>query len=149
ELTDGLTDARDQVPSYTDAERGTLTDAASQPVTMDFQRDHGLDRFGEGLAPLFLAISLWVGGMAIFLMMPPFSERAAAAGRGRLAPRAGGVLPGLLLGAVQAVLAVASDHLAEGVTAVHLPLVVGLEVLTSLVFVPLNHGFGALFGPIG
>ena len=30
---------------------------------MSFERAHDLGRFGEGLAPLFLAISLWVGGL--------------------------------------------------------------------------------------
>ena len=30
-----------------------------------------------------------------------------------------------------------------------LPLMFGLAGLTSLVFVALNHGFGALFGPVG
>src|SRR5690625_6232681 len=32
---------------------------------------------------------------------------------------------------------------------IDLPLMFGLSAVTSLVFVGLNHGFGALFGPIG
>src|SRR5690606_36304342 len=75
-LHDELADAEGDVPSYTDAARTHLSEVASEPVQMSFERDHELTRFGEGLAPLFLAISLWVGGMAIFLMMPPFSQEA-------------------------------------------------------------------------
>ncbi|MFC0672552.1 YhgE/Pip family protein [Brachybacterium hainanense] len=149
ELGDGLTDARDSVPSYTDGERTHLSGTASEAVSMDFVRDNGLNRFGEGLVPLFLAISLWVGGMAIFLMMPPFSERAAARGAGPLSLLAGGLVPALLLGAVQAVIAVAILQAGVGITAVDVPMLVLLSILTSLVFVALNHGFGALFGPVG
>src|SRR5699024_11984803 len=71
----------DLVPSYTDEESSELAATASDPVQMSFEREHDLGRFGEGLAPLFLAISLWVGGMAIFLMMPPFSAEAMARDR--------------------------------------------------------------------
>jgi putative membrane protein len=116
---------------------------------MSFERRNELSRFGEGLAPLFLAISLWVGGMSIFLMMPPFSAEAMARGTGPLRLLAGGLVPALLLGLVQTVIAVAALHWLVGVTMQDLPLMLGLAGLTSLVFVALNHGFGALFGPVG
>src|SRR5699024_6697150 len=100
ELHDGLEDSKDDVPSYTDDESDELAGVASEPVQMSFERQHDLGRFGEGLAPLFLAISLWVGGMAIFLMMPPFSEQAAARGTGAVRLLAGGLLPAIVLGLV-------------------------------------------------
>ncbi|MDN5687803.1 MAG: YhgE/Pip family protein, partial [Brachybacterium sp.] len=149
ELRDGLEDAEEQVPSYTDSENEHLSQTASDAVQMDLQREHGVGRFGEGLAPLFLAISLWVGGMAIFLMMPPFSEQAAARGAGPARLLAGGLVPAFLLGLVQSVIAVAALHWAVGITIEDVPLMFGLSAITSLVFVALNHGFGALFGPVG
>lgn len=149
ELHEGLEDAESQVPSYTDAERESLRTAASDPVQLSFERDHELTRFGEGLAPLFLAISLWVGGMAIFLMMPPFSAEAVARGVGPARLLAGGLVPALLLGIVQAAIAVGALHWAIDISMHDLPLMFGLAALTSFVFVALNHGFGALFGPVG
>ena len=116
---------------------------------MSFEREHELGRFGEGLAPLFLAISLWVGGMAIFLMMPPFSAAAAARGVGPVRLLAGGLLPAQLLGLVQTAIAVSALHWLVGVSVDDMPLMMGLAALTSAVFVALNHGFGALFGPVG
>src|SRR5690606_789391 len=101
------------------------------------------------LAPLFLAISLWVGGMAIFLMMPPFSAEAMARGTGPVRLLAGGLIPAFLLGLVQTLIAVGALHWLIGLTIDDLPLMFGLAGLTSLVFVALNHGFGALFGPVG
>src|SRR5699024_1795315 len=44
--------------------------------------------------------------------------------------------------------AVVALHRFEGVTMDDLPLMLGLAALTSAVFVALNHGFGALFGPV-
>ncbi|MGO1834040.1 MAG: YhgE/Pip family protein, partial [Actinomycetaceae bacterium] len=149
ELRDGLDDAEDEVPSYTDEESEELAGTASDAVQMSFERDHELTRFGEGLAPLFLAISLWVGGMAIFLMMPAFSAEAASRGVGALRLLAGGLVPAFLLGLVQAAIAVTALHWGVGITVQDLPLMFGLAGLTSLVFVALNHGFGALFGPVG
>lgn len=149
ELHDGLAEAEGEVPSYTDAESDQLSAVAADPVQMSFQRAHGLGRFGEGLAPLFLAISLWVGGMAIFLMMPPFSAEAARRGVGAVRLLAGGLVPALLLGLVQTAIAVGALHYLVGVTMQDLPLMLALAGLTSAVFVALNHGFGAMFGPVG
>ena len=149
ELHQGLEDAESEVPAYTDAQRESLRTAASDPVQMSFERDHELTRFGEGLTPLFLAISLWVGGMAIFLMMPPFSAEAIARGVGPARLLAGGLIPAFLLGIVQSAIAVGALHWAIDISMRDLPLMFGLATLTSLVFVALNHGFGALFGPVG
>lgn len=149
ELRDGLVEAEQEVPSYSDAEGEQLSEVAADPVQMSFERAHGLDRFGEGLTPLFLSISLWVGAMAIFLMMPPFSESAATRGTGALGLLAGGLVPALLLGLVQTAIAVGALRLAIGIEMVDLPLALGIAALTSAVFVALNHGFGALFGPVG
>ena len=149
ELRDGLEDSEEDIPSYTDSERENLAATASDPVQMTFDRDNELERFGEGLAPLFLAISLWVGGMAIFLLMPPFSREAAARGAGPVRLLLGGLLPALAVGLAQSAIAIAVLHWAIGVQMIDLPLMFGLSAVTSLVFVGLNHGFGALFGPIG
>lgn len=149
ELSDGLHSGLGQVPTYTDGERAHLEEAASDPVHLDLQRINGLDRFGEGLAPLFLSISLWVGGMAIFLLMPPFAENALRRGSSIVALLAGGLLPALLLGAVQAVVAVTMLHELVGISAVHLGWLYAMACLTAVVFVALNHGFGAIAGPVG
>lgn len=149
QLSDGLHEAEDQVPAYTDSEREHLASTASDPVGLNFHRDNGLDRFGEGLAPLFLSISLWVGGMSIFLMMPPFAEAALRRGTNALGLLLGGLLPAQVLGLVQTIIAVGVLHLAVGVSAHDLPLLFGMACLTSVVFVALNHGFGAIAGPVG
>src|SRR5699024_3457790 len=101
---------------------------------MTFDRDNELERFGEGRAPLFLAISLWVGGMAIFLLMPPFSREAAARGAGPVRLLLGGLLPALAVGLAQSAIAIAVLHWAIGVQKIDLPLMFGLSAVTRLVF---------------
>lgn len=148
-LADGLDEGVDAVPSYTDAQREHLASTASDPVGLTVEREHGVGRFGMGLVPLFLSIGLWVGGMAIFLMMSPFSASAARAGRRPLALLAGGLLPALGLGLVQTAVALGILHAGVGITAAHPVEFVLMAALTSAVFVALNHGFGAMFGPVG
>ncbi|WP_460476428.1 YhgE/Pip family protein [Brachybacterium huguangmaarense] len=149
QLSDGLADARDDVPTYTDAEREHLAETAAEPVGLDVRRDNGLGNFGEGLTPLFLGIGLWVGAMAIFLMMPPLSRRAAEDGAGAGALLAGGLLPAIALGAVQTAIILVILRWGIGVTSVHPWQFAGAALLTSVVFVAINHGFGSLFGPVG
>lgn len=149
QLAEGLEDGSQKVPSYDDAQRDHLASTASNPVGLDFVRDHDLGRFGKGLAPLFLSIGLWVGGMAIFLMMPPLSQAAIRRGTGPFALLAGGLLPAQLLGLVQTAIALLIMHFWIDVTAVHTAQFVAMAALTSFVFVALNHGFGAMFGPVG
>src|SRR5690625_7396195 len=95
ELRDGLEDSEEDIPSYTDSERENLAATATDPVQMTFDRDNELERFGERLAPLLLAISLWVGGMAILLLMSPLTREAAARGPGPVRLLLGELLPAL------------------------------------------------------
>ncbi len=148
-LSTRLSDASESVPTYTDGERKHLATAAADPVAMHFDRQNQLAGFGAGLMPLFLSIGLWVGGMATFLMMPPISGRAARRGVGALGLLAGGLLPALLLGLVQSAVAVLVLHTLVGIEVKHLAGLYAVAAFTSMVFVALNHGFGALFGPVG
>ena len=90
------------------------------------------------------------GRSAIFLNDPAvLPSRAAAAGAGPVRLLAGGLVPALLLGLVQTAIAVGALHWLVGISMDDLPLMMGLAALTSMVFVALNHRFGALFGPVG
>src|SRR5699024_1637126 len=149
ELRDGLEDSEEDIPSYTDSERENLAATASHPVQMPIDRDNGREGLGEGQAQLCLAISVWVSGLAIIVLMPPFSREAAARGAAPVRLLLWELLPALAVGLAQSAIANAVLHWAIGVQMIDLPLMFGLSAVTSLVFVVLNHGFGALFGPVG
>ncbi|MGQ4536822.1 YhgE/Pip family protein [Dermabacteraceae bacterium P13264] len=149
ELANGLDEAKDRVPSYSAREQQHLSNVASEPVDSNFAREHHLNTFGQGLAPLFTSLSLWIGGMAIFLMMPPFSERAIERGLPFWRVTAGGLLPAYALGVAQALVAASIIHYVIGMPIKHLGLFYLIAIATSIVFVGVNHGLSAVFGPVG
>lgn len=148
-LRSGLTDGKEQVPSYSKADRDRLSKVAATPVTTDDSRLHGVASYGQGLAPYFMALALWVGAMAIFLLLRPISARAIASTTGSVRTALAGFVPGAVLSLVQVVLLVAVLLGVVGLDAAQPWLLVGIAVLTGLVFTAINQAFIAWFGGAG
>lgn len=72
-LSDGIGTAKNGVDNSitaANADLGTLTglsDYANAPVTVDNQAVNPVQNYGTAFAPYFLSLSLWVGGVMIFL----------------------------------------------------------------------------------
>lgn len=149
QLQAGLVDGRDGVPDYDKDERELLAKTAATPVEEAAKRLHGVDGYGSALAPYFMALALWVGAMAIYLLLRPLSARAVASTAGSVRTALAGFAPGLLLSFVQAVLLVAVVHWVVGVDAARPLLLLGAALAAAIVFTALNQMFVALFGPAG
>lgn len=148
-LSSGLHAGLDAIPSYTDEETDHLSSVAAEPVNVDTAREHEVPAYGYGLAPYFLALALWVGALAFYLMMQPLSRRAVA---GRMPAPAVAVvsfLPGMVMGVVQSALAVLALTLGVGIEPVNPWGLFGMMVLTSLTFVAINQALVALLGAPG
>lgn len=148
-LRNGLTDGAGQVPDYDKSERETMAKTVATPLEDAAKRVNAVSTYGEGLAPYFIALALWVGAMAVYLLLRPFSARAVASTGATLRVALAGLAPGVVLSAVQAVLLVAVLGLVVGVDAASWPLVTGLALLTGVVFTAINQMCIALFGPAG
>ncbi|WP_229054209.1 YhgE/Pip domain-containing protein [Aeromicrobium sp. Leaf350] len=149
ELAAGLDDGVDQVPEYDDAERENLASTVATPIEDAANRMNGVENYGTALAPYFMALALWVGAMAIYLLLRPFSDRAIASTAGSVRIALAGFAPGLALAAVQALLLVA---VVEGVVGIHPAdrlLLVGTALAAAAVFTAINQMFIALFGAAG
>ena len=105
-LQDGLTDGSEQVPDYTKDQREKLAKTAATPVTDAADRLNAVASYGEGLAPYFMALALWVGAMSIYLLLRPVSARAIASTTSAVRTALAGFVPGAALSVVQAVLLV-------------------------------------------
>lgn len=66
ELSKGLTEARDEVPSYTEAERNHLKTVAATPMK---SRWTGRVGFGRAATVLFLVLALWTGALGASLLL--------------------------------------------------------------------------------
>ncbi len=150
QLQAGLTDGRDDVPDYADEkDREQLASTAASPIEEAADRLNGVGNYGSALAPYFMALALWVGAMAIYLLLRPLSARAIASTAGSVRTALAGFAPGALLSVVQAGLLVA---VVEGVLGIHVErplLLLGSALAAGIVFTALNQMFVALFGAAG
>lgn len=148
-LQEGLTDGSEQVPDYTKDQREQLAKTAATPVTDAADRLNRVSSYGEGLAPYFMALALWVGAMSIYLLLRPVSTRAIASTAGAVRTALAGFAPGATLSVVQAVLLVGVLLGIVGIDAAQPGLLLGMALLTGLVFTAVNQTFIAWFGGAG
>ncbi|AND17592.1 YhgE/Pip domain-containing protein [Rathayibacter tritici] len=144
-LSDGAAD----VPSYTDEQAQELSTVAAAPVGIDAERLNRVPSYGYGLAPYFMALALWVGALAFYLMSAPLSARLLAARRPAWVIALRSYLPGALMAVAQGVLAALVIRFGVGVEASNLPGLIGVAVLTSLTFVAINQALIALLDAPG
>lgn len=142
DLASGLGQAVDQVPTYSDSDRATLAPVVANPVAAP-----GVDDLGTGATgPLFAVVALWLGALALLVVLPPVPARTLGSTRGTLRltlsalarPAGLGAVTGAVVGGVLAAV--------ESADVLGWLALVGLGVLASVVFVALNQALAALLG---
>ncbi|KAB1643079.1 YhgE/Pip domain-containing protein [Gulosibacter chungangensis] len=147
DLATGLEDGAGEVPTYSDSESERLSEVASDPVQIEETRLNEVATNGAGMAPYFMSLGLWVGGMGFYLMKEPL---ARATGRGLAVVDAlRSYLPGALMALAQTALLFVTIHYAVGVEFANPLGLVGLMLLASLTFVAINQALIALLGAPG
>ncbi len=145
ELRDGLVQGSEQIPDYSDAEAAAIAQTSSSLIDVEPVRERAVNNSGAGFAPMFLSLALWIGGIAIFLVLPALDRRPGPGEAWWMAA----VRPArtaALFGIAQAVLAVVlTDTLVE-LHAVNLWGLIGMGVLASLTFIAVNQASVAAFG---
>ncbi|MGO1957797.1 YhgE/Pip family protein, partial [Microbacterium sp.] len=102
DLHDGLEDGAEEVPSYTEGEAKHLGGVAASQVTLDSERLNEVAGYGAGLAPYFLSLALWVGGMSFYMMAPAMNVGALTRRRPAALLTLRSLLPGAIMGVIQA-----------------------------------------------
>ncbi|MCL3818934.1 YhgE/Pip domain-containing protein [Aeromicrobium wangtongii] len=148
-LSTGLDEGSGQVPDYTSSEREKLAKTAATPIEDAADRLHPVKNYGAALAPYFISLALWVGAMAIFLLLRPLSARAIASTAGSIRTALAGYLPGLAISVVQVALLLAVLQGIIGVEPANQALLIGIALASAVVFVAINQMFVALLGPAG
>lgn len=148
-LADGLRSGAKQIPSYSEQERANLSKVAATPVVADTSRLNAVQSNGAGLAPYFMALALWVGAMATFMLLRALSPRTLASTASSWRVALAGYLPGAVMVTVQAVLLVTVLRLVVGMEPAHLPATVLFAVLVALTYAAINQTLIALFGGAG
>ncbi|GIH77820.1 YhgE/Pip domain-containing protein [Planobispora longispora] len=148
-LADGLAEGAEEIPAYSEEERRILRKVAATPVVGDVARAHAVEANGAGLAPYFMALALWVGAMAVYMVLRALSARALVSTSPSWRIALAGYMPGTVLSAAQAVLLVVVLRFALGMDAADLPGLLLFAILVGFTFTAVNQALIATFGGVG
>ena len=139
DLAAGLQSGADQIPSSDADTAAASAEVAADPVGLTVSTDNAVSEVGQIVATFFIPLGLWVGALAVFLILRPVTRRAltSTARNGRLVASAIG-RASLVTGA-QAVLLVALLHGALGVAWSLLPATLAFSLLTAIAFTAFHY----------
>lgn len=140
ELADALGAGAKQIPNYSAEDDAKIAQLVSEPVRVEAVRHSAVANNGAGFTPMFMSLSLWIGGIAIFLVLPALTRKTGQNERWWMAALRP-VTAAAVLGVIQAVLLVTVTNWTVGLHAVNLPGLVGIAIASSLTFVAINQMF--------
>lgn len=149
DLDKGLNDGVSQIPSYSDSEKDHLADVNASPVSLQQDRQNVMANYGTGLAPYFISLALWIGGIGFFMFTSPLTERLLnkAWPAPLVALRAW--IPAGVMGLVQGGFVTLAVLFGLHLDVAHPWALWGLASLASLTFVTINQGLIAVLGSPG
>lgn len=146
ELATKLGEAADKVPNMSAAERDANAQVMSAPVVLDQSWNHQAQSQGEGFAPYFIGLALYVGAMILWMLLRPLSARSLAAPVTAARVVLSNWLPAVVLGIAQALLLLLVLILGLGMQPQHLAVAVAFTLLVSIAYVTLQQAFNVIFG---
>ena len=148
-LADGLSTAAAAVPDRTGDAAAATAGVAAAPVSLHGSPVNQAATYGEGLAPYFIPLALWVGALVTSMLLRPLGSRALASSAPSARVAVAGWLPAAALGLVQAGALVAVLHFGLGLTAVHPWALLAFLAVVAVSFAALLQWIGARFGGPG
>lgn len=144
-LKTGLNDGYDKLNDNLKFTSNDMSKFVSNPVNLSDQSINDVKKYGEGLAPYFISLSLWLGAMFINLVLTLIDKLKLADNKfynsflGRFAV-------GVILVTIQAIVLAISLNAGLGLDAVKTPYLYLNNIFTSIVFFSVMYGLSAAFG---
>ncbi|MEU9446942.1 YhgE/Pip domain-containing protein [Streptomyces sp. NPDC048304] len=148
-LAGGLHDGAGKIPDYDKKDRDRRTGVMSDPVQLASHDLHKAPNYGTGFAPYFIPLSLWVGAMVAYMLIPPLNRRALAAGSPAWRIALAGWLPVAAVGVLQVGALMAVLHWAIGLQMLRAAGTIGFLFLVAACFAAIVQWLNARFGAAG
>ncbi|MFI9805209.1 YhgE/Pip family protein [Streptomyces sp. NPDC052301] len=148
-LAGGLHDGAKKIPDYDKQDRDKRTGVMADPVQLASHDLHKAPNYGTGFAPYFIPLSLWVGAMVAYMLIPPLNRRALAAGSPAWRIALAGWLPVVAVGVLQVVALMAVLHWAIGLQMLRAAGTIGFLFLVAACFGAIVQWLNARFGAAG
>ncbi|WP_382308113.1 YhgE/Pip family protein [Herbiconiux sp. UC225_62] len=148
-LASGLQSGADQLKANSSSDTSSAADVVAQPVKVDVSTVNQVTNLGQIVSTILLPTALWIGALALFLWLRPFSRAvlASSASTARLTARTFVRAAGIA--AAQVVLLVAFLHLALGVAWSSLPATLGFSLIVALAFTAFHQFLATALGRVG
>jgi len=144
-LADGLTSGTDAIPAG--IATATRAETIASPVTLDESHVSEAEGFGEGFAPFFLPLALFVGALITWLLLRPLPTRALATPTSGWRIAFAGYLPALVLGVAQVAVMLGVVHVGLGLHLSSVVGTIGFTLLVAATFLALQQMLTAVLGP--
>lgn len=139
-VVSGLGDGRAQAPSTDSAaEEAASAEVYGAPVAIDEETRNAAGDLGRGLAPLVIAVALWLFGAVAYLLLRPVNPRALAGPLRSPSVALGGWLAGAALGVLSALALYLVLDVGLGLDPKHVLATIGLCLLVALTFTAVAH----------
>ena len=148
ELSADLAAAAAKVPPVSDAQRQAFTEVLSDPVRVEQVRLNSVAHLGQGLAPYFLPVALFLGALTTFLLLRPLQPRLLQSGARPGAVALSSWAPALVWGVVQVLVLLLGLVVLRLGAAAWFPLV-GMLLLSAACFLAVVQVLKAAFGGLG
>ncbi|RYV50531.1 YhgE/Pip domain-containing protein [Pengzhenrongella frigida] len=146
-LSDALTDGAARLPADSAALRAQRAKVISSPVSIGSTDTAEAEGFGEGFAPFFIPLALFVGALITWLLLRPVPPRALATPASGWRAALAGFLPALAIGVGQVVIMLAVIHYGVGLEYSSVAGTVTFTLLIVAAFLALQQTLNAVFGP--
>ncbi|MGF1238683.1 YhgE/Pip family protein [Streptomyces sp. 2-6] len=148
-LAGGLHSGAKKIPDYDKQDRDRRTDVMADPVQLASRDLHHAPNYGTGFAPYFIPLSLWVGAMVAYMLIPPMNRRALAAGASSWRIALAGWLPVAAVGVLQTAALMAVLHWGVGLEMTRAGGTIAFLFLVAACFAAIVQWLNARFGPAG
>ncbi|CAN5220126.1 YhgE/Pip domain-containing protein [soil metagenome] len=146
-LADGLATGAAAIPDDSTDLRTQRATTLSSPVALTSTSVAAAQGFGEGFAPFFIPLALFVGSLITWLLLRPLPSRALATpASGRRATLAG-FLPAMVIGVGQVAVMLAVIHFGVGLQMATTGGTIAFTLLIVATFLALQQMLTAVMGP--
>ena len=139
DLAGGLQSGADQIPATDESAAITSAEVAADPVGLTVSTDNAVPQVGQAVATFFVPLGLWVGALAVFLLLQPVAKRTLTSTARNSRVVASAIVRASLVTGAQAILLVALLHLALGVGWNLLPATLAFSLLTAVAFTAFHY----------
>lgn len=146
ELGGKLADGAAEIPNDSSAVRSDRAEAIAVPVSVAADHVHEADSWGEGFAPFFISLALWVGALITWLLLRPLQTRALMTSVNGFRMAWGSLNSALLLSLGQVAIMLSVMHFAIGLNPVNVVATFAFTMLAAAAFFALQQFFQVALG---